>query len=240
MRIYFLDIDLTNIDLTNIDLTSIDLTSIGSMNIDSMNIDSMNIGSMNIDSMNIDSMNIDSMNIDSMNIDSASIDSMNIVTNNICISDILSSPKTKKTTITKIYSNEGIFHLFNNTLHRMTINDGPINDGPINDGPINDGPINDGPINDGPINEIKNINKRKIIIDRSTISYEIEDYHLSPNHITEVCNIYTYSICNKFKSDTVIDLVIEKQKNRITEMYLVVDDLLNKDIVTFLSDLNLC
>jgi hypothetical protein len=132
--------------------------------------------------------------------------------------------------LTKIYSTEGIFHLFDNILHRVKIIDHPI--------------------------ERTSINNLDFIIDKSTILYEEDWVQLSPNHIIETVNVYTYSLPAS-PAHTVgehtsgehtsgehtagaeeVQLFVEKKNDKISEMYFVVEDETN--IVTFLSELKLC
>jgi len=70
--------------------------------------------------------------------------------------------------IRKIYSSEGIFHVIDNTLKRVIINDIP--------------------------SDKLIINNYEFIVDRSTIEYDSEWYQLNPNHISEIVTSYAYAI----------------------------------------------
>lgn len=128
--------------------------------------------------------------------------------------------------LTRIYSTEGIFQLLNNTFSKVIIRDYPI--------------------------ETVTINNIDFLIDKSQIVYDYEWKQLEPNHIVEHIKLYTYDLSvlqetagiqeiQESTSTTSIQLVIEKKKEEISELYFVINNYINeKNIVTLISELNLC
>ena len=134
--------------------------------------------------------------------------------------------------LTRIYSTEGIFQLLNNTFSKVIIRDYPI--------------------------ETVTINNIDFLIDKSQIVYDYEWKQLEPNHIVEHIKLYTYDLSvlqetagiqeiqesastTSITSTTSIQLVIEKKKEEISELYFVINNYINeKNIVTLISELNLC
>jgi hypothetical protein len=117
-----------------------------------------------------------------------------------------------KNIIRRIYSSDGILHVVNNVLERVTITDVPV--------------------------EKITINNHDFIVDRSTIKYDTGCFQISPKHFGETVTIATYAIENGAIDTNAIKLVVEKQSNKITEIYFLTD--CEKNISTFLSSLNLC
>ena len=88
--------------------------------------------------------------------------------------------------------------------------------------------------------------------------YDYEWKQLDPNHIVEHIKLYTYDLSvlqetagiqeiqeslgtTSTTSTTSIQLVIEKKKEEISELYFVINNYINeKNIVTLISELNLC
>ena len=129
-----------------------------------------------------------------------------------------------KTNVTKIFSIEGIFYVYNNTLNRVIINDLPV--------------------------EKVLINNVDLLIDKSSIVYEPGWVQLNPNHVVESVTVYTYC-ANEIgpneigPNDKNVKFVIEKKNNIINDVYFEVEDIdlsedidkynaIKKDIVTFL------
>lgn len=78
-----------------------------------------------------------------------------------------------KITFKKIYSTEGIFHIINNTLHRLIINDVP--------------------------SEKVRINNIDFLVDRSSFTYDTDCYQLNPEHISETAYIQTYALTDNLQ-----------------------------------------
>jgi hypothetical protein len=122
--------------------------------------------------------------------------------------------------LTRIYSTEGLFQLLNNTFSKVIIRDYPI--------------------------ETVTINNIDFLIDKSQIVYDYEWKQLEPNHIVEHIKLYTYDLSvlqetAGIQETTSIQLVIEKKKEEISELYFVITNYINeKNIVTLISELNLC
>jgi hypothetical protein len=137
----------------------------------------------------------------------------------------------EKTSLTRLYSNEGIFNIKDNKITRVKIQDQPV--------------------------EPLTINTIDFLIDRSSITDDAEWYQLSPQHIIEKITLYTYASANtnadaNADTDTLplkansVTLIMEKQDEHIRAVYFQItennfskDDLKNI-LVTFLSTLNLC
>ena len=133
----------------------------------------------------------------------------------------------EKTSLTRLYSNEGIFNIKDNKITRVKIQDQPV--------------------------EPLTVNTIDFLIDRSSITDDAEWYQLSPQHIIEKITLYTYASANtNADTDTLplkansVTLIMEKQDEHIRAVYFQItennfskDDLKNI-LVTFLSTLNLC
>lgn len=81
----------------------------------------------------------------------------------------------KKSEITQsvIYSKEGIFHIINNKLNRLIINDGS--------------------------SEKTSISNIDFMIDRSSFIYGPDCYQLHPQHISETVSIQTYTLSDELQ-----------------------------------------
>ena len=109
-----------------------------------------------------------------------------------------------------IYSHEGIFKIINNKIYLQNIQSKP-----------------------AIYNKINNID---CITDNTVISYDDEHWQIPFNHIyrEEIYDIY------QLRKNGIVDLVIEKFDNNISDIYfLTKDDIntlnINNDILTFLS-----
>ena len=182
----------------------------------------------------------------------------NALYNTLCVTNVISL--IQKSTITKIYSTEGIFHLFDNKLNRAIIKDLPVE-------------------------ELK-VNNTEFLLDKSTFNYVLDWTQLNPQHIVENINVYTYDLNtqNEMGQNDVMPndvmpngvmpndvmpngvmpndvmpngvmpnelglvLIVEKKDGQISDLYLEINDNnlkelnndINNRIVTFLSALNLC
>lgn len=167
----------------------------------------------------------------------------NALINTLSLTNIISL--IQKSTITKIYSSEGIFHLFDNKLNRAIIKDLPVE-------------------------EVK-VNNTEFLLDKSTFNYVLDWTQLNPQHIVENINVYTYGLntqndfmadeigsnemganemgANEIGSnDSVPVLIVEKKDGQISDLYFEINgnnlkelnNNINNSIVTFLSALNLC
>ena len=120
-----------------------------------------------------------------------------------------------KTEFTRIFSNEGIFHVKDNKLMRLNIKDQPI--------------------------ENITIQNIEFIVDKSSIKYDVDWYQINPYHIMETIDVYTYVLCDKVQ---LILEKQDKHTSSIYFLINVINDNNNIDInniiVTFLSGLNLC
>lgn len=173
--------------------------------------------------------------------------------NTLCSTNVISL--IQKSTIMKIYSSEGIFHLFDSKLNRVIIKDLPVE-------------------------EVK-VNNTEFLLDRSTIKYILDWTQLNPQHIVENINVYTYGLNTKndvmandvMPNDIMTNdimpndimpnemgpnkmgtneigpvLIVEKKDGLISDLYFEINDNnlkelnnnINNRIVTFLSALNLC
>ena len=142
-------------------------------------------------------------------IDDNNIDDNNI---NIKINTLLLDKPYTLTSMTKIYSIEGIFHVDDNILSRVTISDVPV--------------------------ERKTIQGVDLIVDKSTYAYDTDWLQLHPNHICENISLYTYSLTDDLQ--LVIERN-SKDCIKYKEIYFLTNALqFEKVIGTFLSDLNLC
>ena len=149
----------------------------------------------------------------------------NALINTLSLTNIISL--IQKSTITKIYSSEGIFHLFDNKLNRAIIKDLPVE-------------------------EVK-VNNTEFLLDKSTFNYVLDWTQLNPQHIVENINVYTY-VLNELGSNEIGSneigpvLIVEKKDGQISDLYFEINDNnlkelnnnINNSIVTFLSALNLC
>lgn len=118
-----------------------------------------------------------------------------------------------KSTINKIYSTEGIFHIINNKLNRLIIIDDPNS-------------------------EKISISNIDFIVDRSRFTYDTECYQLNPNHISETVYVQTYFLTDclqlvveKCTNNNEIYFIIDDASYDIKY---------ENHIRTFLSELNLC
>ena len=157
----------------------------------------------------------------------------NALNNTLCVTNVISL--IQKSTITKIYSTEGIFHLFDNKLNRAIIKDLPVE-------------------------EFK-VNNTEFLLDKSTFNYVLDWTQLNPQHIVENINVYTYDLNtqNEMGQNDVMSngimpnelglvLIVEKKDGQISDLYFEINDNnlkelnndINNRIVTFLSALNLC
>ena len=93
----------------------------------------------------------------------------------------------EKKVIKKIYSNEGIFYVNNNTLYRLVNIIGEL-----------------------PAEEV-NIKDYKLIIEKNKLIYEPECFQLPPEHISEIITEYTYS----FLENKNVQFIIEKHEDII-------------------------
>ena len=140
---------------------------------------------------------------------------------------------TSRSCIKKIYSSEGIFQLCDGVLQRVIIKDGVS-------------------VSETSVTNLTNlIQGQELLLDKSIITYEEEFLQIPSNHIVKTATVYTYAFAN-------MSIIVEKQGNMINEIYFVLDTPLplsmikadevgdlnvqkhTTDIVTFLSDLNLC
>ena len=124
-----------------------------------------------------------------------------------------------KSEITRIYSSEGIFLVNANKLTRAQIQDQSIEN-----------------------ITIKNI---ELIVDKSSIKYDVDWYQINPYHIMETIDVYTYTLpTHTLPTHTVSNtqLILEKQDKHVNALYFLIydNDFNNDSISTFLSDLNLC
>jgi hypothetical protein len=119
----------------------------------------------------------------------------------------------RKSTINKIYSTEGIFHIINNKINRLIVTDVP---------------------NSEKIS-IVNID---FIIDRSSFTYDTECYQLNPNHISETVYIQTYFLTDCLQ--LVVETCNNINEIYFTTDDANYDINYDKHIRTFLSELNLC
>lgn len=118
----------------------------------------------------------------------------------------LKATLVEKKVIKKIYSKEGIYYLSNNILYRLVNVVGEL-----------------------PCEE--HVNKHKLIVDKNTLVYEPEHYQLSPDHISEIIIIHTYSLPN----DNNIQFIIEQHKNNNdNEAYFNTDNY--TDIMKYITD----
>jgi hypothetical protein len=114
------------------------------------------------------------------------------------------------TTIKKIYSTEGIFHIINNKLNRLIINDIPQS-------------------------EKFSISNIDFIVDLSSFSYDTECYQLNPNHISETVYIQTYALTDCLKL-----VVERSNTHTNEIYFTTDGINYETHIRTFLSELNLC
>jgi hypothetical protein len=133
-----------------------------------------------------------------------------------------------KTAFTRIFSSEGIFHIKDNKLMRAQIKDQPI--------------------------ENMTIQNTEFLVDKSSIKYDVDWYHINPYHIAETIDVYTYALLihtsPTHTSPDKVQLILEKQEKNVNSIYFLINDNDNNDnndindikntIVTFLSGLNLC
>lgn len=131
----------------------------------------------------------------------------------------------EKTSVTRLYSNEGIFNIQDNKITRVKIQDQPA--------------------------EPLTVHTIDFLVDKSSITDDTEWYQLSPQHIIETISVYTYA-CADACADTLqinknrINLIVEKHDEQIRAVYFQIDkeyfskDDVNNRLVTFLSTLNLC
>ena len=92
-------------------------------------------------------------------------------------------------------------------------------------------------INDSPT-ERHSINGIEFVLDKSIEVYDSEFLQVNPNHIVDNITIYTYIIGTGTGTGTTF--VIEKQANKISEIYFDMQILSDDTISSFLTDLNLC
>ena len=120
--------------------------------------------------------------------------------------------------IIKIYSTEGIFHIINNKLNRLIINDSSHS-------------------------EKFSISNIDFIVDGSSFTYDTECYQLNPKHISETVYIQTYDLTDGLK--LVIERS-NTRTNEIyfttdgIEYGIKYGIKYETHIRTFLSELNLC
>ena len=119
-----------------------------------------------------------------------------------------------KTTIKKIYSTEGIFHIINNKLNRLIIIDDPNS-------------------------EKISISNIDFIVDRSRFTYDTECYQLNPKNISETVYIQTYTLTDSLQ---LVVEKCNHHNNEIyfTIDDVNYDIKYEKHIRTFLLELNLC
>ena len=140
-----------------------------------------------------------------------------------------------KTEFTRIFSNEGIFHVKDNKLMRLNIKDQPI--------------------------ENITIQNIEFIVDKSSIKYDVDWYQINPYHIAESIDVYTYalsphsvaphsvlphsvaphSVAPHSVAPHSVQLILEKQDKHVSSLYFSAEtDDFNNIIGTFLLGLNLC
>ena len=131
----------------------------------------------------------------------------------------------EKTSLTRLYSNEGIFNIKDNKITRVKTRDQSV--------------------------ETLTVNTIDFLVDKSSITYDTEWFQISPEHITETIYIYSYAVALPATANR-IKLIMEKQAEQISAVYFeleasneVSNEVSNEAnlknmLVTFLSTLNLC
>ena len=153
------------------------------------------------------------------------------------------------TTMQKIYSYEGIFHVRSNCGNSGGNLCSNLGDCKRNCSNLGDCKRNCRNclyrvfINDSPT-ERHSINGIEFVLDKSIEVYDSEFLQVNPNHIVDNITIYTYIIGTGTGTGpgpgTGPTFVIEKQANKISEIYFDMQILSDDTISSFLTDLNLC
>ena len=122
---------------------------------------------------------------------------------------IIKATLVEKKVIKKIYSNEGIFYVNNNTLYKL-----------------------DTVIDELPAEEV-NIKDYKLIIEKNKVIYEPECFQLPPEHISETIMQYIYSLP---ENDTMI-FIIEKHVDEAHDEAYFSDEIRDKYIIEYITDM---